>query len=200
MAHLERFALFRGPPSPLPRPPKAGEKIALPSNARRGPWDSAGQIRGRPPSTSNIPLEGFIRGSARAARLWTLPAVLFAANLSLAAPTPPDAPTPSGPRGLACDAGYGRRLRAGWLGDASSGGVMANGGEEDGDWDVWAFNDAIKKSASFEPALSLLRQLERSEVAPNAVTYHGIMSPPPLVRTWRSLCTHACAALFVVNS
>jgi hypothetical protein len=76
---------------------------------------------------------------------------------------------------------------------------MANGCE-DRDWDVWAFNDAIKKSASFEPALSLLRRLERSEVAPNAVTYHGIMPPPPLVRMWQSLCTPTCAALFVVNS
>ena len=43
------------------------------------------------------------------------------------------------------------------------------------DWDVWAYNDAIKKSATFELALSLLRRLERSEVAPNAVTYHGIV-------------------------
>ena len=59
---------------------------------------------------------------------------------------------------------------------------MANSAGEE-DWDVWAFNDAIKKSAKFELALSLLRRLEDSKVAPNAVTYHGmeLLNPVLLV-------------------
>ena len=62
---------------------------------------------------------------------------------------------------------------------------MANDGEND-DWDVWAFNDAIKKSASFDLALAVLGRLERSQVSPNAVTYHG---------TSCLLCVSICIAI-----
>lgn len=70
----------------------------------------------------------------------------------------------------------GPRLRGGSVWCSPGGGIssMASSAGE-ADWDVWAYNDAIKKSATFELALSLLRRLERSEVAPNAVTYHGIV-------------------------
>ena len=55
---------------------------------------------------------------------------------------------------------------------------MARVGEDESEWDVWAYNDAIKKSATFEQCLSLLRRLEVADdglVTPNTVTYHGIL-------------------------
>jgi hypothetical protein len=55
---------------------------------------------------------------------------------------------------------------------------MARHGEDDSEWDVWAYNDAIKKSDTFEECVSLLKRMELGSdglMAPNAVTYHGIL-------------------------
>ena len=55
---------------------------------------------------------------------------------------------------------------------------MARVGEDESEWDVWAYNDAIKKSETFDQCLSLLNRLELADdglVMPNAVTFHGIL-------------------------
>eukprot|EP00802_Teleaulax_amphioxeia_P006593 Tamp_06597.p1 GENE.Tamp_06597~~Tamp_06597.p1 ORF type:complete len:779 (-),score=143.10 Tamp_06597:338-2392(-) len=52
---------------------------------------------------------------------------------------------------------------------------MAREGEYEFEWDVWAYNDAIKKSAALEECTALLRRMEVAEVTPNAVTFHGIL-------------------------
>jgi 23S rRNA-/tRNA-specific pseudouridylate synthase len=54
-------------------------------------------------------------------------------------------------------------------------GTMAREGEYEFEWDVWAYNDAIKKSAALEDCTALLRRMQVAEVTPNAVTFHGIL-------------------------
>lgn len=54
-------------------------------------------------------------------------------------------------------------------------GTMAREGEYEFEWDVWAYNDAIKKSAALVECTALLRRMQVAEVTPNAVTFHGIL-------------------------
>ena len=53
--------------------------------------------------------------------------------------------------------------------------VMARIGEDEAEWDIWAYNDAMKKSHALPECMTLLKRLEAAEVTPNAVTYHAIL-------------------------
>ena len=55
---------------------------------------------------------------------------------------------------------------------------MARADDTEDDWDVWAYNDAIKKSPTYEQCVALLERMELANdgvLTANAVTYHGIL-------------------------
>ena len=70
------------------------------------------------------------------------------------------------------------------------GGEMARVGEDESEWDVWAYNDAIKKTATFQQCMTLFDHLESAEVVPNVVTYHGLLDSA--LRGNTSDATKAC--------
>jgi len=70
------------------------------------------------------------------------------------------------------------------------GGEMARVGEDESEWDVWAYNDAIKKTTTFQECMTLFDRLESAEVVPNVVTYHGLLDSA--LRGNTSDATKAC--------